>query len=137
MMQMQMIEKRIARIKDELQHIGEMRPGSLNQQYTVCGKEGCRCIDPDRPTKHGPYYQLSYVHNGKSTTQFIGKDSLSNVRLQLRNYKKFRELTSEWVDLALSLAKEKLRLEKEELKIAARSRRPAKKGAKSRGVQNS
>jgi hypothetical protein len=77
-----------------------MRPGSLNQQYTVCGKDGCRCVDPDRPKKHGPYYQLSYVHDGKSTTQFIGKKSLEGVRQQLKNYKKFRELTTEWVDRA-------------------------------------
>jgi hypothetical protein len=131
-MQIHTIEKRIARIKDELQLIGEMRPGSLNQQYTVCGKEGCRCVDPDHPRKHGPYYQLSYVHNGKSTTQFVGKASVGNVRAQLENYKKFRELTSEWVDLALTLAKEKLRIEREELKSGAKRDRAAEKGAKSR-----
>lgn len=126
MMQLKTIEKRIAQIQDELQLIGEMRPGSLNQQYTVCGKDGCRCIDPDHPRKHGPYYQLSYVHKGKSTTQFIGKEFVNNVRSQLENYKKFRELTSEWVDLALTLAREKLRIAKEESKNSAKHR-PEKK----------
>ena len=130
MVQLRTIEKRILRIKEELQMVGEMRPGSLNQQYTVCGKEGCRCIDPDHPRKHGPYYQLSYVHNGKSTTQFIGKEFESNVRSQLENYKQFRELTSEWVELALTLAREKLRIEKEEFKNSAKRNRES--GAKSR-----
>ena len=132
MTQQQANEKRIARIKEELQAIGDMRPGSLNQQYTVCGKEGCRCADPDHPQKHGPYYQLSYVHNGKSTTQFIAKESVGNVRRQLENYKKFRELTAEWVDLALTIAKEKLRLEKEALKADAKRESAAKKRPRSR-----
>jgi hypothetical protein len=131
-MQPQAIEKRLARIKQELQAIGDMRPGSLNQQYTVCGKDGCRCVDPDRPKKHGPYYQLSYVHDGKSTTQFIGKKSLEGVRQQLENYKKFRELTTEWIDLALKLAKEKLRIEKEALRADAKRNVTEKKRTKSR-----
>jgi len=41
-----------------------MRPGSLSKQYSVCGKAGCRCVDREKPRKHGPYYQLSYVHRG-------------------------------------------------------------------------
>lgn len=130
-----MIEKRIAQIKEELQTIGDMRPGSLNQQYTVCGKEGCRCVDPDKPQKHGPYYQLSYVHNGKSTTQFIGGPSVDNVRQQLDNYKKFRELTAEWVDLALTLAKEKLAIEKEALKHISKHKPTVTKRTKSRDAR--
>jgi len=126
------IEKRIALIKKELQAIGDMRPGSLNQQFTVCGKKGCRCVDPDKPQKHGPYYQLSYVHNGKSTTQFIGRQFVDKVRVQLENYKFFRELTAEWVELALGLAKETLRVEKEALKSGALSKTNTKKRAKSR-----
>jgi len=135
MMQPLAIEKRIARIKEELQTIGDMRPGSLNKQFTVCGKTGCRCVDPDHPQKHGPYYQLSYVHNGKHTTQFIGKESVDNVREQLENYKKFRELTNEWVDLALTFAKEKLRIEKEALKADAKRETVGRKRTKSRDAR--
>ena len=115
-MQVGKIQKRIDKIKIELQLIGEMRPGSLNKQYTKCGRQGCRCQDPENPKRHGPYNQLSYVHHGKSTTQFIQKPQLSGVKKQLANYKKFRALTTEWVDLALDLAKEKLKIEKEECK---------------------
>ncbi|MGK5089904.1 DUF6788 family protein [Bdellovibrionota bacterium FG-2] len=132
-----MIEKRITRIKEELQTIGDMRPGSLNQQYTVCGKTGCRCVDPDNPQKHGPYYQLSYVHNGKSTTQFIGSQSVDKVRQQLENYKIFRALTAEWVDLALQFAKDNLAVEKEALKNAAKRKPATTKKTKSRGSRQS
>lgn len=125
-------KSRIQEIKSELLTIGEMRPGSLNLQYTVCGKENCRCKDPEKPRKHGPYYQLSYVHRGKSTSQFIQKSLVKNVEMQLVNYKKFKALMNEWVDLALNQAKENLRLDKE--RLAAGSKKPTtpKRRSKSR-----
>lgn len=86
-----------------------MRPGTLSTQYNVCGTAGCRCKDPVTPKKHGPYYQLSYTYKGKSTTQFVKKPMLPEVRQQLRNYAKFRKLTDEWVALSLKIAK--LRIE--------------------------
>jgi hypothetical protein len=109
------IEKRIEEIKQELQAIGPMRPGSLSKQYTVCGKPGCRCADPKQPRKHGPYYQLSFVHEGKSTTRFIRSPFVPEVKRQLANYKRFRRLVDQWVHLAL----EHSRLRLEELKRAA------------------
>ncbi len=115
-MQLQKMENRVQKIKLELQAIGDMRPGSLNKQFTVCGRPGCRCQDEKDPKRHGPYFQLSYVHNAKSTTQFIQKELVSSVERQLKNYKKFKALTTEWVDLALAIAKEKLAIQKELLK---------------------
>ena len=112
-MQIQKMEKRIEEIKAKLVRIGAMRPGSLNKQLTVCGRSNCRCGEQKKPKKHGPYYQLSYVHQGKSTSQYIQKQWVSAVRSQLANYKTFKALTAEWVDLALTLAKEKLLADKE------------------------
>ena len=104
----QHLEQRIQRIKAELVILGEMRPGSLSQQYNVCGKPNCRCKDPQNPQRHGPYCQLSWVYQGKSTTQFIRRPLLPQVRAQIATYNKFRKLTDEWVRLALRLAQAKL-----------------------------
>ena len=136
-MQIRKLEKRVAEIKGKLARIGEMRPGSINEQLTVCGNSSCRCADPRRPRKHGPYYQLSYVHQGKSTTQFIQNELVGTVRAQLANYKNFKALTTEWVDIALTLAKEKLRADKERHKsevraLRLRQKRPAVSGTRSR-----
>ncbi|MDO9302896.1 MAG: hypothetical protein Q7T89_16025, partial [Anaerolineales bacterium] len=54
--------------------IGEMRPGRLNEQLTVCGRSNCHCMRPKKPKRHGPYYHLSYVQQGNSTSQFIQKE---------------------------------------------------------------
>jgi len=134
-MQIETMEKRIKEIKAKLALIGEMRPGSLNEQLTVCGRSNCRCMAAKRPRKHGPYYQLSYVHQGKSTSQFIPKEWVGAVRLQLANYKLFKALTAEWVDIALTLAKERLRVDNERRKSETRAlkqKQQALRGTRSR-----
>jgi len=103
----QTLEQRIQQIKAELVALGDMRPGSLSKQYNVCGKPNCRCKDPQNPQRHGPYYQLSWVHRGKSTTQFIRPPLLPQVRAQIATYTKFRKLTDAWINLALRLAQAK------------------------------
>jgi hypothetical protein len=98
-------QQQIDQIKQDLLALGEMRPGALSEQYNVCGKPNCRCKDPRKPQKHGPYYQLSYTHLGKSTTEFVKRDRLQEVQQQLANYARFRELTEQWVQLSVRIAK--------------------------------
>jgi len=114
-MSLRKTENRIEAIKKQLQAIGPMRPGSISKQYSVYGKSGCRCQDEEQPRKHGPYYQLSYVHRGKSTSQFIRPQFLPEVKKQLVNYKRFRKLIDEWVELSVQYGRARL----EELKQAA------------------
>jgi len=97
------IERKIEHLKRQLAELGPMHPGSLSEQYNVCGKSGCRCKDPKNPQKHGPYYQLSFTWRGKSRTRFVRAERLAGVREKVANYKRFRELTDEWVDLVVEL----------------------------------
>ena len=83
------IDKQIETIKAQLQNIGEMRPGSLTQQYKV-PKE-----------KIGPYYQLSYMHKMKSRTNYVRPQFVSQIRKQVANYKRFKKLTERWIELAI------------------------------------
>lgn len=109
------MQTRIEEIKRQLATLGAMRPGSLSKQYNVCGKAGCRCKDQHEPKKHGPYYQLSYVHRGKSTSQFVRPQFVAEVKKQLATFKRFRELTDEWVELSVQYGRARL----EELKRQA------------------
>ena len=103
----QALERRIDGIKRELVRLGDLRFGSLSQQYNVCGGPGCRC-KASPPVKHGPYYQLSYTRKGKSSTRFVRPMSLGTVRRQIRNYAKLRELVDQWGDLATELSNLKI-----------------------------
>lgn len=98
------LTKRIAAIKAELAALGPLRPGSLSQQYNVCGNPRCRC-KADPPQKHGPYYQLSYTFRGKSHSDFVRREALPQVQEQMRNYETLRALVDEWIGLSLELAR--------------------------------
>ena len=105
----QTIEKKIQSLKAQLLALGRMRPGSLSPQYNVCGKLGCRCKDLQNPRRHGPYYQLNYVYHGKKKSQFIRRENLNTVRVEVATYKKFRKLTDQWIGLALQAAQLRLK----------------------------
>ena len=83
------IEKRIERIRSELAKIEGMRPGSLTRQYK----------DPQQQT--GAYYQLSYTLDMRSRTEYIRKDCVSEVRRQIKQYKRHKQLNAEWVSLGI------------------------------------
>ena len=84
------IERRIEKIKQTLADLGDMRPGSLSTQTRSWG---------------GSYHQLSYTHLGKGHTEYVPPHQLTEVKRQLANYRKFRELTQEWVNLAVERCK--------------------------------
>ena len=102
------LEQRIQSIKREISALGDLRPGALSLQYNICGSPSCRC-KADPPRKHGPYSQISFTWHGKSTTQSVREDELDEVRQQLENYRRLRDLVDEWVSLALESSTLRLR----------------------------
>ena len=64
------IKRQIEKIKRDLAAIGDLRPGSLSTQKTVCSTPGCHC-KANPPIKLGPYHQLRFTRKGKSSTKFI------------------------------------------------------------------
>ena len=95
------IEKKIAKIKEELARIGEMRPGSLTYQYQK-PKE-----------KKGGFYQLSYTYRMKSKTEYVKAEFVQDLKLQIATFKRFKKLIQQWVDLAIEHSQQKIRLAKE------------------------
>lgn len=93
------IARRIEQIKKALARLGDMRPGSLSTQTRRWG---------------GQYAQLSYTHLGKGHTEYVPPARLKEVTRQLDNYRKFKELTQEWVSLAIELCKLKQTQENKE-----------------------
>ena len=82
-------------IIDELKRCGPFHPGKVTEQYTVCNKPNCACKDPVNPKKHGPYYQLSYSVNGKSSTRFVQAKDLKKVQTYVEQYKRAKQLFNE------------------------------------------
>lgn len=57
------------------------------------------------PVKHGPYYQLSFTVGGKSSTMFIKKEYLPEVRRRLKRYEQFKTLCTELVHAYIALTR--------------------------------
>ena len=98
-------ERRIEQLKAKLAQLGPMLPGSISEQWNVCGTPGCRCKDPDKPMRHGPYYQLSFTVGGKSSTMFVKKENLTEARRRLQRYQQFKTLNTELVHAHIALAR--------------------------------
>ena len=112
MMKVAQIERRIAHLQRQLLLLGPVHPGSITEQYNVCGQPGCRCKDPKNPQKHGPYYQLSFTWRGKSSTRFLRPEQVESMRRKVANYKQLRELMTEWVSLGIELERAEREKEK-------------------------
>jgi len=100
----QAIDEKILRLKQQLLALGPLHPGSLSRQYQVCGKPGCKCRDPKKPSPHGPYTKLTYVYHGKFTCRFVRAESLAEVTALVTTFKTFRQLTDDWIALAIQRA---------------------------------
>lgn len=97
--ELQKVEKRIQRIKSGLASIEAMRPGSLTRQ-----KRG----------ESGTYYQLSYTHRGKGRTEYIRKEFSKEIKKQIANYRRFKGMIDELIDLEIERSKIKMKIEKKE-----------------------
>jgi len=96
-------ERKIKQLTEKLLNLGPMLPGSMSQQWNVCGTPGCRCKDPKHPVKHGPYYQVNFTIRGKHSSLFVKKEDAAEARRRMRRYKTFKKLVTEltwaYVDL--------------------------------------
>jgi hypothetical protein len=89
--------KKVSQLKKMIAQLGPILPGSLSKQWNVCSTPGCRCKDKYNPQRHGPYYQLSYTIAGKSSTFFIRKEAVAEVRRRLKRYQRYKKLCQELV----------------------------------------
>jgi len=87
--QLKRLEERIEQVKEELQVLGPMRPGSITRQYRL-PKEKAR-----------PFYQISYTHRMRSRSEYVRPENLDSLKRETANFKRFRKLVDQWVDLSL------------------------------------
>jgi hypothetical protein len=87
------IGKRREKVREALLRLGPMRPGSLTRQYK----------DPQNQV--GSYYQISYTHQMKSHTEYVRPGSVRRLRRETTEFKRFKKLIQEWIDLEIQRSK--------------------------------
>ena len=83
-------------------------PGKITKQYNVCKTPNCKCKREKNPIKHGPYYYLSFTFNGKGRTLSIPEDMIEEISKRNNNYKKFKELINDIVELSIEKTREEI-----------------------------
>ncbi len=91
------LEATLERVKRELMHLGPMRPGSLSRQYR----------DPE--TKNRPFHQISYTYKGRGKSEYVRVENLAQIRRETANFKRFRKLVEQWVELSLKSSQLRVR----------------------------
>jgi hypothetical protein len=91
------LETRRRQLFQEMEALGDFRPGMISTNYRRCGKQNCACARPGH-AGHGPQYLWNTTQNNRSRSQVIRLGpELEKVAREIANYRRFGELCSELV----------------------------------------
>jgi hypothetical protein len=93
------LQRERSKLQLALSQMDDLRPGSLVDRFRRCGKPTCHCAKPDSPG-HGPSYSLTREVGGKTVTKIIPPSAVEQTKRQIDEYKRFRELTREFVEVS-------------------------------------
>lgn len=83
----------------ELQQIGEMRRGTINEVFKRCGRPNCACSREDHPG-HGPIFTLTHKEKGVTKTKSLpNAAAVKLAKQQIENHRRFLEWSKKWVKL--------------------------------------
>jgi hypothetical protein len=88
-----------ARLYEELAGVGDLRRGSISENYRRCGKPNCACAGPDHPG-HGPRYLWTRSVPGRGTRgRQLSAGEVGKVRRELAGYDRFSALSQQIVEV--------------------------------------
>jgi Family of unknown function (DUF6788) len=97
------LEQRRQKLYQQLQEVGDFRPGTISSNYRRCGKAGCACAQTGHPG-HGPQYLWNTTQGGKSRAESLRLGpELEKVEQELDNYWRFQRLCSELIEVNLQI----------------------------------
>lgn len=96
--------ERAAQITAEIAALGLCLPGTLSTRYLRCGNPRCRCRDPDRDQRHGPYCYWTRKVAGKTASKLLSPEQAERYRPWIENGKRLRALVRELETLSIRAA---------------------------------
>jgi hypothetical protein len=84
-----------------------MRRATVSERWVKCGKAGCRCAT-DGSARHGPYWMVKWVQDGKTHSRWVKAEEVALVREQIEAGRHFDGVVAEtweactrWADAEL------------------------------------
>jgi hypothetical protein len=92
------LEKRRNDLYQQMQSLGDFRPGTISVNFRKCGKLKCVCTQPGHKG-HGPQYLWNTTSGGRSRAQNLPLGpELEKARNELEKHKTFLRLCREVVE---------------------------------------
>jgi len=93
------LEQKRSQLFDQLQSLGDFRPGMISVNYRKCGKPNCTCARPGHPG-HGPQYLWNTTRQGQSRAQNLRLGpELEKVSQEVERHHRFLALCRELVEV--------------------------------------
>lgn len=104
---LEQLEKRRDDLYRQMALLGDFRPGTISVNFRKCGRKKCACAQHGHPG-HGPQYLWNTTQNGKSRAQSLRMGpELEKTRREVENYKKFRGLCHDAVEINEEICRER------------------------------
>ena len=87
------IKRRIKELKKEIQKLELIRPGKITKQIRGLKEERYH------------YNYLSYTFQNKGYTEYIKEKYVERIIGETDDFKKFKDLSDEWIELSIKLSK--------------------------------
>ncbi len=100
---MNKLERKRALLLEKLSKYGYFVKGSISTVCMACSRAHCICKTP----KGKKSYRLTYKDEGQKTRIiYISKGRLKEVRKMISNYKKYREITQDILNINVEIFRE-------------------------------
>ena len=113
------LERRRGELKAQLSNVQDMRRGSLVARYRKCGKSRCCCAN-EQHAGHGPSLSLTWHEEGKTRTKIIPVAAAEQTKTQIAEFRRFRRLSRELVEVSERLCDARLESEQAEAQATAK-----------------
>lgn len=114
-----------AALLQKISRLGDFRAGSITTTTGRCGNPHCHCHQPDHPG-HGPNFRLTYKAEGKTVTEsFPSPAARRKVEREIEEYRKWQQLSREFVDVSAALCRLRPREEQEHTPQEKKRRKPS------------
>ena len=127
------LEQQRHQILQQIEALGDFRPGSVSAVQVRCGQPSCHCARPKDPG-HGPSLRLTYKIEGKSRIESLSAPgALQKAQREIAAFRQFQQHIRELIEVNVALCQlrppetasgltpqEKKRLKRSSKKFAAK-----------------
>ncbi len=93
------LERQRTKLYEQLQAVGDFRPGTISVNFRKCGKKNCACARKGH-AGHGPQYLWNTTQGGQSRAQNLRMGAeLEKVRKELAAHRIFLGLCQQLVEV--------------------------------------